>query len=199
MEGYCFPFKTTNLNYDNLKYYFDLLQREYITSNGILLDNTIDTKLHIENKIDIFAKLSDNPLSVFNDDFSIKFVNTPYNLEEQFFINRIAFMKFKRYGAILTFDEIYEALKILQTSTFEEKLRLILNLIDIYDNKLLLKTEMEKLLVFTAIQNYESSNRINHVIDELYGKNTLMKYEDVFNYCLKESNVHEAIREVLQE
>jgi hypothetical protein len=116
MEGFCLPDKTQNVNYDNLKSLFDLLYMEYIDHNGITQDNLVDSKKLIEDKIDTFDKMVDNPLMVLSEDFCNKFHQLSYNMEEQFFINRIAFMLFKQYGASLTAHNIFEILKIIQVS-----------------------------------------------------------------------------------
>jgi hypothetical protein len=198
LEGFCFPDKVHNLNYDNLKYYFNLLFKEYITENGINSDNTIDTRKFLEKKIDYNTKFFDNPMSAMKEDFVNSLNNSSFNYEEQFFINRIAFMKFKEYGASLSVIKVFEILKSLQTSNYEEKLRIVLNILDIHDNKLISRTEFEKLLVFLTIQNHNNNHRIYSILDEIFGKSLVLPYEKLFFSCLEKPLHQELFFEILQ-
>jgi hypothetical protein len=198
MENFCFPLQTNNLNYENINYFFNLLYKEYVNNNGICPDNTIDIKKFIEFKIDISAKLNENPMSILYEEFFSKLSNVTLNCEEQFFMNRIAFMKFKQYGAQLNLSKVFECIKRLQSGEVEEKLRILLDLLDINDNRLILKSEFEKLLVCLTVQNHNSHHRVNNLVEEIFGRNLFLKYEIIYSDFLHKSLHRELLCEILQ-
>jgi len=116
LESFSFPKKSQTINYENLRGLFKVLYNEYITKNGIVENNQVIFKLQIEKLIDKYASLQDNPISVLINEFEILNKNTFFNIEEQFLINRIAFMRFKQVGFELTVHDIYENLKYFQVS-----------------------------------------------------------------------------------
>jgi hypothetical protein len=107
-------------------------------------------------------------------------------------------MKFKQYGAKLTITKVFESLKRLQSGEVEEKLRILLNLLDINDNRLILKSEFEKLLVCLTVQNYNSHHRVNQILDEIFGRNLFLKYEHLFSDFLHKNFHKELLFEIMQ-
>lgn len=199
LEGFYFPLTSHSNNYQNLNYYFLVLYKEYIFKNGIDENNNIETKYLIENQIYFFANLRENPLSILGKEFSQLILKSNFNIEEQFFINRICFMRFKQCGAKLTFHDIFVFLKIFQTGTYEEKLRLLIAILDINDSKLVLKSEFEKLLSFMSLQNYSPDYRLKNILNLFFDKNIyFLKSEIFFHLCLNDNSCKEIICEILQ-
>ncbi len=198
-EGFSFPITTQSYNYKNLNFYFQILYREYISKNGINNRNNIETKFIIENQIYFYTNLKDYPLNIIKKEFSQLILKSTFNIEEQFFINRISFLRFKQCGANLTFHDVFSYLKILQCGTFEEKLRLLILILDINDTKIVLKSEFEKLISCLSIQNYSPDYRLKNIIDLFFEKNIYyLKSDTFFHLCLKDNLCKEVICEILQ-
>ena len=123
-----------------------------------------------------------------------------FNWTEVYYINRICFKCFKYYGAKTTIDKVFEPLKKLQIGEFEERLKILINILDIYDNKLILKSEVEKFLAVSLYQNYVESLSAQDIIDSIfpldakfiefsalyscitYKKNILLVFEHLLQY-----------------
>ena len=103
-----------------------------------------------------------------------------------YFINRICFKVFKFFGAKATIDRIYLPLKNLMISTFEKKVIILLNLLDIYDNKIILKNEITKFLVFMNYQSFSEEYSIENIIEALFRDNEEKN-------CIEFSNLYENI------
>jgi hypothetical protein len=147
IKGESFSFPTSmgnNYGYKNLVYAYDLFYLRYITNNGISDDNKINFKDSVYYNYNFYTYLQKIPSKVIEE--QIQFLdneNLLFNLTELFFINRICFKVFKFFGAKATIDRIYLPLKNLMKSTFEKRVIILLNLLDIYDNKLILKNEIK--------------------------------------------------------
>ena len=112
--------------------------------------------------------------------------NLLFNLTELFFINRICFKVFKFFGAKTTIDRIYLPLKNLMISTFEKKVIILLNLLDIYDNKIILKNEIIKFFVFMNYQSFSDEYSIDNIIEAIFRENEEKN-------CIEFSNLYENI------
>lgn len=199
LEGFYFPTSVQNYNYQNLHYYFEILFREYIDKNGINSENSIETKYIIENQINYFSNLRENPLSIIGKDFTLLMLKSNFNIEEQFFINRVCFMRFKQVGAKLNFHDVFTYLKVLQSGTYEEKLRLMILILDINDSKIILKTEFEKLITCVALQNYSPDFRGKHILELFFGRNNnFLKADNFYHLCVNDFYCKEVMCEILQ-
>ena len=173
-ESFSFPISmANNLGYNNLMSLFDDLFIRYFTNNGINNENKINFKENIFHKVDFFIKLDTVPSKVIEEqiDFITNEDYSSFNLTEIFFINRICFKNFKYFGAKTTIDKIYLPLKSLQKSTFEKKIIILLNILDIYDNKLILKNEVIKFFIFTYYQCFSEEFSIENIIKSIFGDN----------------------------
>ena len=72
-----------------------------------------------------------------------------------YYLAIICFMLFKKQGAFLQIKDVFEVVKKLQISPFEEKLRIILNIIDINDNHLILKSEFEAVATLFLLWSFD--------------------------------------------
>ena len=188
-----------NIGYKDLTTIFDILYIRYITNNGINDDNLINFKIDIYQKVDFFIKLEIVPNKIIEE--QIEFLsndNLSYNLTELFFINRICFKNFKYFGAKTTIDKIYLPLKDLQTSTLEKKIILLLNLLDIYDNKIILKNEMIKFLVFTNYQYFSLEFSIESIINDIFKDKNIIFFSEAYNNIIYNPKLVSIFKYLLQ-
>ena len=169
MEEYVFPTQMTqNLGYDNLEEFFNQLYNEYITQNGILENNVISAKIYIQFKMEFVTKLQVVPEKTLEEAFDNIITHTPFNLLEIFIINRVCYKIFKFYGSKGKISQLFFTLRALQISNFDDRLKILLNILDIYDNNLIIKSELEKLLVFFSYQSYRDYLSINNILSSIY-------------------------------
>ena len=166
-ENFNFPaYVTQNIGYDDLYKLFDLLYYQYINLNGINVDkNSLSTKEYIQLKIEFFTKLEIAPEKAIENELETLLNNISYNWTEIFYVNRVCFKNFKYYGAKTTLDKVFIPLQILQTGNFDEKLKIVLNILDIFDNKLIFKSELEKYFAFTLYQSCTSNYSVEKLLD----------------------------------
>ena len=203
IKGESFSFPTSminNLGYRDLISLFDILYIRYITNNGINDDNQLNFKMNIYQKVDFVIKLETIPNKIIEE--QIDFLsndNLSYNLTEIFFINRICFKNFKFFGAKTTIDKIYLPLKHLQISTFEKKIRILLNILDIYDNKLILKNEVIKFLVFNNYQSFSEDFSIDILINDIFKNNkNCIEFSEAYNNIIYNPKLTSVFKYILQ-
>ena len=80
----------------------------------------------------------------------------------------------------------------------EEKIRLILNLIDVYDNELISKNEFEKFFTISCIQS-DNSISINKISQKLFDKESFIKMDYAFTKSLKITVLRTFFREILTD
>ena len=184
-ESFSFPVSmSNNLGYSNLMHIFNVLFVKYISDNGINNENMINFKEDIFNKVDFFIKLDTVPSKIIEEQVEFLFndENSSFNLTEIFFINRICFKNFKFFGATTTIDKIYIPLKYLQISTLEKKIIILLNILDIYDNKLILRSEFKKFFSFTNYQYFSDEFSLENIINTIYKDNRdSIEFSEAFN------------------
>ena len=200
-ESFSFPISMiNNLGYRNLISLFDTLYIKFITNNGINNDNKINFKEDIFQKLDFFMRLETVPSKTIEE--QIEFLSKDdlsFNLTELFFINRICFKNFKYFGANTTIDKIYLPLKNLQISTFEKKIIILLNLLDIYDNKLILKNEMIKFFIFTNYQSFSEEFSIDNLIKDIFINNIdFIEFSEVYNNIIYNPKLVSVFKYLLQ-
>ena len=71
-------------------------------------------------------------------------------------------------------------------STFEKKVIILLNLLDIYDNKIILKNEIIKFFVFMNYQSFSDEYSIDNIIEAIFRENEEKN-------CIEFSNLYENI------
>ena len=188
-ESFNFPNNIgNNYGYKNLVNIFNILYIKYISKNGISDENKINFKEKAFSDYDFYTLLLKVPSKVIEEqiEFLSENNNLLFNLTELFFINRICFKVFKFFGAKATIDRIYLPLKNLMISTFEKKVIILLNLLDIYDNKIILKNEITKFLVFMNYQSFSEEYSIENIIEALFRDNEEKN-------CIEFSNLYENI------
>ena len=203
IKGESFSFPTSmvnNIGYENLISLFDLLYTKYITNNGINNDNQIKFKEEIFQKLDFFIKLETVPNKIIEEQINfLENENISFNLTELYFINRICFKNFKYFGAKSTVDRLYLPLKYLQMSTFEKKIIILLNLLDIYDNKLILKNEIKKFFAFTGYQNFDEDFSVDNIIEDLFRENSnYIEFSQLYNNIIFNPKLSSVFRYLLQ-
>ena len=203
IKGESFSFPTSminNLGYRDLITIFDILYSRYISNNGINDKNEVIFKEDIYKKIDFFMKLETVPAKVIEE--QVEFLSNEeisFNLTEIFFINRICFKNFKYFGANTTINEIYLPLKNLQISTFEKKIIIVLNLLDIYDNKLILKNEVIKLFIFTNYQSFDEDFSLDNIINDIFRNNKdFIEISEAYNNIIYNPKLSSVFKYLLQ-
>ena len=203
IKGESFSFPTSminNIGYRDLIYLFDILYNRYISNDGINSENKVNFKEEIYQKIDFFMKLETVPAKVIEE--QVEFLSSEeitFNLTEIFFINRVCFKNFKYFGADTTIDKIYLPLKNLQVSTFEKKIIILLNILDIYDNKLILKNEVIKLFVFTNYQSFDEDFSLDNIINDIFRNNKeFIELSEAYNNIVYNPKLSSVFKYLLQ-
>ena len=203
IKGESFSFPTSminNIGYKNLIELFDKFYIRYITNNGINYDNKINFKDEIFQKVDFLMKLETVPNKVIEE--QIEFLsdeNISFNLTEVFLINRICFKIFKYFGAKATIDKLYLPLKNLQISTFEKKTIILLNILDIYDKKLILKNEIIKFFIFTNYQSFSEEFSVDNIIKDIFQDNTdFIEFSKAYNNIIYSPKLSSIFKYLLQ-
>ena len=169
-ESFSFPDNIgNNYGYKNLVNVFDLFYKKYIFNNGISDDNKINFKQSVFSDYNFYYYLQTVPSKIIEE--QIEFLsdkNILFNLTELFFINRICFKVFKFFGAKANIDRVYLPLKNIMKTTFEKRVIILLNMLDIYDNKLILKNEFIKFFIFMNYQSFEEDFSIDNIINIIF-------------------------------
>ena len=203
-ESFSFPNNMgNNYGYKNLLNIFDLFYTRYISNNGISDDNKINFKESVFNKYDFYSFLQTIPSKVIEE--QIEFLsndNLLFNLTELFFINRICFKVFKFFGAKANIDRVYFPLKQLQISTFERKVIILLNLLDIYDNKLILKNEFIKFFTFMNYQSFSEEFSIDSIIEIIFRESeetTFIEFSKAYENIVYNQKLASVFKYLLQD
>ena len=110
-----------------------------------------------------------------------------------------SFKCFKYYGAKTTIDQIFEPLKKIQIGEFEDKLKILLNILDIFDNKLIIRSEMEKFLSISFYQSYEEELSTKNIIDSIFPSDAkFMEYNTVFSTIMFKKSILIIFKDLLQ-
>ena len=199
-EKFFFPISTyQNYGYANLQKIFDILYKYYITYNGINQNNSLSLKEYMQYRLEHFTKIEAVPEKAFLNDLENIINDCEFNLTEIFFMNRICFKCFKYFGAKVTIDKIFEPLKKLQNGNFDEKLKILLNILDIYDNKIIIKEEMDKFLSVCLYQNYSNDLSQDKIIENLYPMDAkFMEYNTLYSSIIYKKNIYIIFKTLLQ-
>ena len=199
-EKFFFPVSTyQNYGYTNLQKIFDIFYKYYITYNGINQNNSLSLKEYMQYRLEHFTKIEGVPEQAFKYDLENIIDNCEFNLTEIFFINRICFKSFKYFGAKVTIDIIFEPLKKLQNGEFDEKLKILLNILDIYDNKIIIKEEMDKFLTACLYQNYANDLSQDKIIENLYPMEAkFVEYNALYSSIIYKKNIYHIFKNLLQ-
>ena len=190
MEKYSFPTSmASNLGFDNLYELFNVLYNEYIIKNGITRDNIISSKIYIQLKMEFITKLETVPKRAIEELIYELIVNNVFNYFEIYLINRIAFKNFKYYGGKTNIDNLYFSLKKFQTTTYEERLLFLLNILDIYDTKIIIKNEIENFLLFVCYQSYEQNYNIKNILNLIFFTEQYKSLEEVYKTILNDEKL----------
>ena len=199
-EYFLFPVSTyQNYGYTNLQKIFDILYKYYITYSGINQNNSLSLKEYMQYRLEHFTKIEAVPEQAFKNDLENIIENIEFNLTEFFFINRICFKNFKYFGSKVTIDKIFDPLKKLQTGDFEGKLKILLNILDIYDNKIILKDEMDKFLTICLYQNYANELSRETILEDLFPLDAkFMEYTTLYSSIIYKKNIYQIFYSLLQ-
>ena len=199
-EKYCFPVSMyQNYGYNNLQKIFDLFYKYYITYNGINQNNSLSLKEYMQYRLELFTKIDIVPDQAFKNDLENIIEECEFNLTEIFFINRICFKNFKYFGAKVTIDKIFEPLRKLQSGEFEEKLKVLLNILDVYDNKLIIREEMDKFLNICLYQNYVNDLSQEKIIENLFPLEAkFIEYTELYSSIIYKKNIYQIFHYLLQ-
>ena len=199
-EYFTFPESTyQNLGYVNLLKIFDIFYKYYITYNGIDLNNNVSLKEYLQFRLEYFTKMEGVPEQAFLSELENIINNNEFNWTEIYFINRICFKCFKYYGAKTTIDKVFEPLKKLEVGEFEEKLKILLNMLDLYDNKIVFKSEMEKFLAVSMYQSYIEDLSPQKIIEELFPIDAkFQEYSAVYSCIMYKKSIIAVFKHLLQ-
>ena len=199
MENFSFPTKISkNLGYEKLNSLFEILYNEYFTKNGILKDNTVNSKNLIQIKLEFLTKLSSSPNKFASEQFGELIKNSFFNCEEFFYINRICYKIFKFYGAKSNIGMLYTTLRKFQISNFEERVLTLLNILDVYDNQTIFKSELEKFFIIVTLQNYNEKYSIPSIMDTIFPHSNFISLIDLYQIFIQDNNIAPLMKYILQ-
>ena len=198
-ENFSFPISTyQNLGYTNLQKIFDIFYKYYITFNGININNSLSIKEYMQYRLEYFTLIEAVPDKAFQKEIE-NLKDFDFNWTEIYFINRICFKCFKYFGAKTTIDKVFEPLKKFQVGEFEEKLKILLNILDIYDNKLIIRSEMEKFLNISLYQNYIENFSIENIINSIFPLDAnFMEFNALYSCVLFKKHLIAVFKHLLQ-
>ena len=199
-ENYTFPISIyQNLGYSYLQQIFDMFYKYYITYNGINNNNNLSLKEYMQYRLEYFTEIIIVPQKAFQNEIENLIKKIDFNWTEIYYINRICFKCFKYFGAKTTIDKVFEPLKKLQIGEFEEKLKILLNLLDIYDNKLIFKCEMEKYLAISLYQNYVENLSVENIIEEIFPLDAkFMEFSSLYSFIMYKKDLLLVFKHLLQ-
>ena len=199
-EKFSFPFSTyQNLGYTNFQKIFDFFYKYYITYNGINENNNISLKEYMQFRLEYFTKIEFVPEKAFQNEIEEIIKKFDFNWTEIFYINRVCFKCFKYYGAKTTIDKAFEPLKKLQIGEFEEKLKILLNLLDIYDNKIIFKSEMEKYLGISLYQNYVENLSVGNILESIFPlESQFIEFNELYSCIIYKKHLLFIFKNLLQ-
>lgn len=126
-ETFNFPINKASNFFFTLKIAYQLLSKLYITDNSITKENQLTNlqkafKFNVGNASEKKALIKngeevdlDGALAFAPERTTDKFLELDmYNTEEKFFLNRVAYLNFKRRGAQATFDDFLKKIKVLE-------------------------------------------------------------------------------------
>ena len=193
-ELYSFPINDKSINYNNLKIVVSYLYNCYINKNGIK-EKKIQLKDYLINRYLKFEESIDNTILWANQKSSKIISEFNYSPEELFYINRIAFLNFKNTGVYTNLQVIYSMLYDLQTSTFEVKLRILLRLLDVYDNGIIFKSEIVKLVCISAVYpSYISKD----IVNIMFKTDDYIKVDNLITLISNDNKLKELFKTILQ-
>lgn len=151
-------------NYGQLEEVYQILYSEYIKNNGL------DLYLGEINYQQVFKVVWDKTEFKRSDnkEFLLFVKNPNFGIEDKFFMNRVALLLFKKLGNSVTFDEFYKHCKILQNGLFEQKLILLMDLLDEDDNKIIKRQEISKLFTTSFMQDSLGQYRIDDMVSCIF-------------------------------
>ena len=183
LQSFNFPTTSHSLGNEHLEDLCSYLKREYMYKNGISELNRIDLVDCIEKCINFQKNMMNDPLKIkqynllsskeedqqrkIEDDLENILDSFKFNHDELFLINRIYYSEVKKYGGHLLPNKIHEKLKIIQVTSYinkigsiNEKIELLLSLLDVYNTGVILKSELDKFITGMCLQNLKSSREI---------------------------------------
>jgi len=72
-------------------------------------------------------------------------------------------------------------------------------MLDVYDNKLILKSEMEKFLLALCVQSYDSNENINSILNDMYGDKIFLRQEELKSVIFKSGKLINLFTQILQD
>jgi hypothetical protein len=191
-----FPTSENSINCDNLKKIYLILYDEYVLKNAIQNNNTINLKHGIENKLKVYESIKSNKTIYSDNKVRLKIFELGYNPLELYYINRVFFSIVKLHGYNTSFQSLIECLRIMNSKLFEEKLKLVLKLLDESDQGLISKFNMESFLLVNFTNPYRKIYQT--VVNSLYLNKESAKLRDLYQEILSTPHLKEIFMEILQ-
>jgi len=121
-----------------------------------------------------------------------------FNLEEKLWMNRIAFMVFKKRGAKTTYNDFYRQLKILEESQLEAKIILLFDLLDEDSDGSISVNDLLKLFNISFLQNIKTRNNQDEVIKAAFPGTTNFDKKGFIDKILNNNRAKYVLKSYLQ-
>lgn len=148
--------------------------------------------------MEFLTKLSSSPSKALSEQIEELIKKSFFNCEEFFYINRICYKIFKFYGAKSNIGMVYSTLKKFQVCNYEEKILTLLNILDIYDNQTIFKSEVEKFFVFITLQNYTEKYSINSLLEYIFPHSNFISLRELYQILIKDEVLSPLMKYILQ-
>ena len=93
---------------------------------------------------------------------------------------------------------VYSTLKKFQVCNYEEKILTLLNILDIYDNQTIFKSEVEKFFVFITLQNYTEKYSINSLLEYIFPHSNFIFLRELYQILIKDEVLSPLMKYILQ-
>ena len=78
-------------------------------------------------------------------------------------------------------------------------MRILLNILDIYDNKIIIKEEIEKYLTMCLYQNYDDDISIDKIIENLFPLDSkFFGFSEIYSSIIYKKNLYQVFENLLQ-
>ncbi|EGR31635.1 transmembrane protein, putative [Ichthyophthirius multifiliis] len=195
MEDFSIPTFEKSLYFKNLTQIYYLFYEEYIKNNGI---NIQSQQINLKKILNI-QNSDENPI-IMTFEMNRSFYNTIHysqlDLEDKIFLNRIAFLSFKRFGNNCSFNDFLTLCKFMQVNIYkknniykyiyiyqkdgyqQQKILLFMDFLDEDEEMSIYKYQINKIFYQSAFQNIFQKDQLEKYIEQiLQGQQKISKQQ----------------------
>ncbi|CAD8128142.1 unnamed protein product [Paramecium sonneborni] len=159
LQNFCFPTVISAPAFTSLHTIFNLFKQEY-------LDNLNLDKIELNNFYR-FRREQEKFITYESENINKILEMEELNLEEKIWLNRIAFLCFKKN---FEKQQFFDYVRKLQNNNLESKLKLVLDLADVDNDGNITKHEIEAIFVTSIVQDSEGQFSLQQAIENTFNQ-----------------------------